>query len=68
MTGQIKRLMDKGFGFIAPSDGSKDLFFHFSQLVDVDFQNLKEGDMVTFELEETQKGLQAVQVTLANVA
>ena len=50
----------KGFGFITPEDGSKDLFVHVSGLND----EIREGDKVTFEVEEGQKGLNAVNVTL----
>lgn len=57
--------MDKGFGFIAREGEEKDLFFHASALIDVDFNSLQEGDMVTFKVEEGPKGLNAVEVSLA---
>mgnify|MGYP001179777046 FL=1 len=50
----------KGFGFITPDDGSKDLFVHVSGLND----EIREGDKVSYEVEEGQKGLNAVNVNL----
>lgn len=68
MTGTIKRLTDKGFGFITPDgEGAKDVFFHVSSLVDVAFDDLREGDKVTFETEESDKGPRAVNVQRATV-
>lgn len=64
-TGTIKRLTDKGFGFIAPETGDKDLFFHASSLQGVMYDELKEGDAVSFDVEETPKGMNAVNVSLA---
>lgn len=63
MNGTIKRLTDKGFGFIAPEGQDKDLFFHSSALVGVTFPDLHEGDKVTFETEDSDKGPRAVNVT-----
>ena len=66
MNGVIKKLIaDKGFGFIAVEGQEKDLFFHSNSLVDVQFSDLKEGDAVTFEVGETEKGPNAVNVTRA---
>ena len=62
MTGTIKRLTDKGFGFITGEGLTKDLFFHSNSLVGVTFDELKEGDAVSFETEESPKGLNAVNV------
>ncbi|HYE22012.1 MAG TPA: cold shock domain-containing protein [Verrucomicrobiae bacterium] len=62
MNGVIKKKTDKGFGFITVEGSDKDLFFHSNSLVDVTFDELKEGDKVTFETEETQKGLNARDV------
>ena len=62
MNGTIKRLTDRGFGFIAPEGGDKDLFFHSSSLVDVTFEELREGDNVTFETEQSDKGPRAINV------
>ena len=65
MTGTIKRLTDKGFGFITGEGLAKDLFFHSNSLVGVTFDGLKEGDAVSFETEESPKGLNAVNVKRA---
>ena len=51
----------KGFGFITPEDGSKDVFVHANALNGL---SLNEGDKVTFDVEEGQKGLNAVNVSL----
>jgi len=65
MTGTIKRLTDKGFGFITGEGLAKDLFFHSNSLVGVIFNDLKEGDAVSFETEESPKGLNATNVQRA---
>jgi cold shock protein len=65
MTGTIKRLTDKGFGFITGEGLEKDLFFHSNNLVGVTFDELKEGDSVSFETEESPKGLNATNVQRA---
>lgn len=65
MTGTIKRLTDKGFGFIAQEGAEKDLFFHSSALVGVGYDELQEGDTVTFEVEDSDKGPRATNVTRA---
>lgn len=65
MTGKIKKLTDKGFGFITADTLEKDLFFHSNSLVGISFDELNEGDEVTFETAETPKGLSAVNVELA---
>ncbi len=65
MKGTIKRLTDKGFGFIAPEGQDKDVFFHSSALVDIVFDELREGDTVSFEIEDSEKGPRAVNVTRA---
>jgi CspA family cold shock protein len=68
MTGIIKRLTDKGFGFITPDgEGAKDVFFHVSALIDVAFDDLREGDKVTFDIEESDKGPRAVNVQRAMI-
>jgi cold shock protein len=61
--GTIKRLTDKGFGFIN-TGGAKDLFFHSSQLVGVSFEELREGQKVTYTQGQGQKGPQAENVKL----
>lgn len=66
MTGTIKTLIkDKGFGFISREGEAKDLFFHSKELVGVTFDELKEGDTVSFELTQTEKGPAATQVSKA---
>jgi CspA family cold shock protein len=65
MTGTIKKLTDKGFGFITAEGLSKDLFFHARNLVDVTFEDLREGDAVSFEQEESEKGPNAVNIQRA---
>ncbi len=62
MTGTIKTLTEKGFGFIAREGEAKDLFFHSSELVGVTFDELKVGDAVTFETEQSEKGPRAANV------
>lgn len=64
MQGSIKKLTDKNFGFIA-QDGDNDLFFHANNLAGVDFSELREGDSVTFEVEDTPKGKAAVNIQKA---
>lgn len=61
--GTIARLTDRGFGFITPSDGGKDIFFHSNELKEVQYSELREGDKVTFEVAEGPKGLNATQVS-----
>ena len=65
MTGTIKTLTDRGFGFIAREGETKDLFFHSKDLNGVTFDELKQGDKVSFEVQEGEKGLSAVNVTRA---
>lgn len=62
MQGVIKKKTDKGFGFITVEGQEKDLFFHSNSLVDVSFDELREGDKVTFDVEDSQKGKNAVNV------
>ena len=54
---------EKGFGFITGEDG-KDVFVHFSQINKEGFKTLEEGQNVTFEIVEGEKGLQAANVTI----
>lgn len=61
--GTIKKLTDRGFGFIARESGDKDLFFHSKELVGVEFNELKEGDQVQFEVSESPKGPNATNVS-----
>ena len=62
MTGTIKTLTDKGFGFITVEGQEKDLFFHSNSLVGVQFNELREGDALSFETENSPKGMNAVNV------
>lgn len=62
--GTIKRLTDKGFGFIDVGT-NKDLFFHSSSLVGVSYDDLREGQKVTFTEAQGQKGPCAENVQLA---
>lgn len=59
--GTIKRLTDKGFGFIDTGDG-KDVFFHMSSLEEVTYEELREGQKVTFNVGEGPKGPRAENV------
>ena len=62
-TGTVKWFNEsKGFGFISPSDGGKDVFVHFSAIASEGFRTLAEGRQVTFEVEDGPKGPQAVNV------
>lgn len=65
MTGTIARLTDRGFGFITPEGGDKDVFFHARALDGVEYDDLREGDAVTFELEEGPKGAAAINIAKA---
>lgn len=63
--GTIARLTDKGYGFISREGESKDLFFHANELRDVRYDELKEGEAVSFEIAESHKGMHAVNVSRA---
>jgi len=62
MNGVIKKKTDRGFGFITADGMEKDLFFHSKSLVGVTFEELQEGDAVTFDTEDSPKGMNAVNV------
>lgn len=66
LTGTVKWFNpDKGFGFIAQSNGGDDVFVHFNAIVSNGYKSLSEGQSVTYETERGQKGLQAVNVVAA---
>ena len=55
---------DKGFGFITPEDGSKDVFAHFSAINSGGFRSLEENQRVEFETQDGPKGPQAANITV----
>ncbi|HMI01352.1 MAG TPA: cold-shock protein [Pedobacter sp.] len=62
-TGKVKWFnTSKGFGFITPADGGKDIFVHFSAIAGDSFKELNEGDNVEFELNDGKKGPEASNV------
>jgi len=65
-TGTVKWFNDsKGFGFVTPDDGGDDLFAHFSAIQSAGYKSLKEGERVTFEVVEGDKGKQAANIEKA---
>ena len=66
-TGTVKWFNDsKGYGFIAPDDGGKDLFVHHSNIAGTGFKSLAEGSKVSFEQREGTKGAEAYDVSPAS--
>jgi CspA family cold shock protein len=65
MKGTIKTLTDRGFGFISREGEAKDLFFHSKELNGVTFDELKVGDVVSFEVVDGDKGPAATNVQRA---
>ncbi len=68
MKGKIARVTDRGYGFITPETGDKDLFFHAKSLQGISFDQLNENDPVIFDVEEGQKGPSATNVAPADPA
>ncbi len=65
-TGSVKWFNEaKGYGFITPEDGSKDLFVHFSSIQGEGYKTLAEGASVSFEARQGQKGPEAINVVPA---
>ena len=64
MTGRIKLLNEKGFGFIKSDDGGKDIFFHATGLLNADWTALAKDDKVEFSVEDTPKGKKAIGIRL----
>jgi CspA family cold shock protein len=63
-TGTVKWFSDqKGYGFIVPDGGGKDIFVHHTGIEGAGFKSLKEGDKVQYEVSQSPKGEQAVKVT-----
>ena len=60
--GTIARVTDRGFGFIKRPNVEKDLFFHSNELKNVQFNELHEGDKVTFDVGDSPKGPNAVNI------
>jgi len=63
--GILKKKTDKGYGFISREGHDKDLFFHANEVQGGSFDSLREGEEVTFEMAENEKGLFATKVAKA---
>ncbi len=63
VTGTVKWFNpEKGYGFLTQDDGGKDVFVHYRAIVSEGYKSLNEGQRVSFDVEEGQKGLQAANV------
>ena len=64
-TGTVKWFNEsKGFGFITPDDGTKDVFVHFSAIASEGFRTLAEGQQVSYDVEDGPKGPQATNIKI----
>ncbi len=69
MEGKVKWFNEtKGYGFITPEDGGKDVFVHHTGIEAEGYRTLKEGETVTFDVEEAEKGPKAVGVKASGEA
>lgn len=69
LTGTVKWFNDqKGYGFLRPDDGGKDVFVHHSAITMKGFRTLTEGERVTYEIENGSKGLQAIKVVRVDIS
>ena len=62
--GKIKKLTDKGFGFIEQLNGSEDLFFHSSSVTNAEYESLREGQRVNYDVGKGPRGPRAEKVQL----
>lgn len=68
MTGKIKTLTEKGYGFISVEGSKKDIFFHARSLRGISYDELQTGDEVSFDTEEGDKGPSAINIELVQEA
>ena len=67
MTGRVLAF-EKSYGWIAPDEGGRDCFVHFSQILDHGFKTLNENDVVIFDIEQAPKGPRALNVRVLEQA